>query len=102
MPRGWHGESRRHSLAAKKGWKKRRYWIRDAVKEGREGALSRQLGVPVEENIPVTLLERIKNASIGETVRNPTETGKRRVRVTRLLKRRAVLAHTLKTKVGNR
>jgi hypothetical protein len=80
--------------------KRTKYWIQKAV--GKRGSLSRQLGIPEEKNIPVTLLEKIKKAKIGSTVHNPTGQGKKRIRVTRLLKRRSVLAHTLKTKVGRR
>jgi len=80
--------------------KRTRKWIQKAVRK--RGALSRQLGIPEEKNIPITLLEKIKKAKIGSTVRNPTEQGKKRIKVTRLLKKRAVLAHTLKTKVGRR
>jgi len=75
------------------------FWIQKAVR--RRGALSRQLGIPVRENIPVTLLRRIRDADVGDVVRNPSRRGRRRVRVTRLLKRRAVLALTLK-KLGRR
>jgi len=70
------------------------YWIQHAVK--RPGALSRQLGIPVRDNIPKTLLEKIAKTPIGKTIRNPTKKGKRRIRVTRKLKKRAVLALTLK------
>jgi len=70
------------------------YWIQHAVK--RPGALSRQLGIPVRDNIPKTLLEKIAKTPIGKTIRNPTKKGKRRIKVTRKLKRRAVLALTLK------
>jgi len=65
----------------------------------RKGALSRQLGIPEEENIPITLLRKIQYAEIGDTIQNPTKSGKRTIKVTRLLKRRAVLAVTLKSKV---
>ena len=70
------------------------YWIQRAVK--RPGALSRQLGIPIKDNIPKTLLEKIAKTPIGKTIRNPTKKGKRRIKVTRKLKRRAVLALTLK------
>ena len=70
------------------------YWIQHAVKK--PGALSRQLGIPIKDNIPKTLLEKIAKTPIGKTIRNPTKKGKRRIRVTRKLKRRAVLALTLK------
>lgn len=55
---------------------------------GKKGALKKQLGVPKKEKIPVTLMQTIKRADVGETVRNPTETGKRRIPVTKLLKKR--------------
>ena len=74
--------------------RRRRYWIQSAIKK--KGALSRQLGIPIKKNIPISLLERIRNAKIGSTITNPTKTGKRRIKVTRLLKKRAVLALTLK------
>jgi len=73
---------------------RKRYWIQHAIRK--EGALSRQLDIPVEEDIPVTLLRKIVNTPIGKTIRNPTSKGKRRIKVTRLLKKRAVLALTLK------
>jgi len=75
-------------------------WIQKAVKK--PGALSRQLGIPVEENIPKTLLEKIAKAPIGAVIKNPTKKGKREIKVTRLLKRRAVLALTLKRVAGKR
>ena len=74
--------------------RRRRYWIQSAIKK--KGALSRQLGIPIQKNIPFTLLEKIRHAKIGSTITNPTKTGKRRIKVTRLLKKRAVLALTLK------
>ena len=69
-------------------------WIQKA--KIKRGALSRQLGIPEEKNIPVTLLNRIIKARPGEVIRNPTKVGKRRIRVTRLLERRAILARNLK------
>ncbi len=56
------------------------------------GTLSRQLGIPVEKNIPVKFLQEIIRTPIGGTAVNPTKTGKRRIMVTLLLKRRAVAA----------
>jgi len=73
---------------------RKKKWIQSAV--GKKGALSRQLGIPERENIPFTLLEKIARAEIGRTILNPTKKGKRRIKVTRLLKKRAVLALTLK------
>lgn len=76
------------------GNKKQKYWIPKI--DMKKGALSRQLGIPEEENIPISLLAKIKKAKIGTTITNPTKTGKRKIKVTKLLKKRAVLAHTLK------
>jgi len=84
---------KRVSIYSRKG-KKKKKWIRRAVKK--EGGLSRQLGIPKKERIPTTLLRKIKNAKVGTTITNPTKTGKRRIKVTRLLKKRAVLALTLR------
>ena len=69
-------------------------WMRKvAIKKG---SLSRQLEIPIEANIPITLLKAIRDAKIGSTIKNPTKSGKPRIKVTRLLKKRAVLAITLK------
>lgn len=62
----------------------------------KKGALSRQLGIPEKENIPFTLLDKIIAAKAGQTITNPTKTGKRRIKVTRLLEQRAILARNLK------
>lgn len=74
----------------------KKYWIQDAVKKGKKGSLHRQLGVPKNKTIPKALLNKIKATPIGKKIKNPAKTGKRRVKVTRLLKKRAVLAHTLR------
>jgi len=71
-------------------------WIQKALKKHRKGSLHRQLKVPQDKKIPKALLTKIKNAEIGDTVRNPSSTGKRKVKVTGLLKKRAVVAHTLR------
>lgn len=62
----------------------------------KKGALSKQLGIPEKENIPITLLRKIKKAKTGTVVRNPTKSGKRKIKATRLIKKRANLAITLK------
>lgn len=62
----------------------------------KKGALSKQLGVPEEKNIPFTLLDKIIKAKAGETIKNPTKTGKKVIKVTRKLERRAILALNLK------
>ncbi|KKM99404.1 hypothetical protein LCGC14_1148360 [marine sediment metagenome] len=62
----------------------------------KKGALSRQLMIPEEKNIPMTLLDKIIAAKAGDTIMNPTMMGMRRIKVTRLLERRAILARNLK------
>jgi predicted XRE-type DNA-binding protein len=62
----------------------------------KKGALSRQLGVPVAKDIPVTLLKKIQSAEKGSVVTNPAKLGKKKVTVTGLLKRRTNLAMNLK------
>ena len=62
----------------------------------KRGALSRQLEIPIGENIPKTLLDGIIKAKAGEKIRNPTKVGKKSFRVTRLMERRAILARNLK------
>ena len=72
----------------------RKNWIHHSIKK--KGGLSRQLGIPEKDNIPVTLLRKVKTAPIGSTVSNPTKTGRRKIKVTKKLKKRATLALTLK------
>lgn len=71
-----------------------RYWIQKA--KLKKGTLSRQLDIPIEKNIPITLLNKIIQAKAGDTITNPTKMGKRRIKVTRLLERRAIMARNLK------
>lgn len=52
-------------------------------------SLSKQIGISIKNNIPITLLNKIISAKIGETITNPTKQGKKRIKVTLLLKRRA-------------
>ena len=62
----------------------------------KKGSLRRQLKIPEKDNIPITLLNRIVKAKAGDTIRNPTKSGKKIIKVTRLLERRAIFARTLK------
>jgi len=71
-----------------------RYWIQRAIKH--PGALKRQLKIPKDKKIPIELLKAIVRARAGETIRNPTSVGKRRIKVTRTLERRAILALNLR------
>jgi len=71
--------------------KKKKYWIQEALKRGKKGALHRQLGVPSEEKIPTSLLRTIQKKEVGSKIRYK---GKK-IPVTPLLKKRANLALTL-------
>lgn len=62
----------------------------------KKGGLSGQLGIPVKKNIPVELLNKVIRARAGQTITNPTSTGHQKIKVTRLLEQRAILARTLK------
>lgn len=66
----------------------------------KNGALSRQLGVPLKKNIPMKLLKKVVAAKAGQTINNPCKTGKRRIKVTRLVERRSILAINLKNMKG--
>ena len=72
----------------------KKFWIQKAIKH--KGSLSRQLGIPQEEIIPKSLLNEIIKAKAGQTIINPTNIGKKRIVVTRLMERRAILAKTLR------
>jgi len=69
-------------------------WIQKAgIKKG---ALSRQLDIPIEKDIPMRLLDKIVRAKAGDVITNPSKLGKRRIKVTHLLERRAILERNLK------
>lgn len=68
----------------------------------KKGALRKQLGIPTNRNIPTTLLLKIIRTPTGMTIRNPTKTGTRNIRVTLLLKRRAVLANNFRNFPGRK
>ena len=51
------------------------------------------LGVPKETRIPNTLLNKVQNAKVGSTVKNPTKTGNRQIHVTGLLKKKVVFTN---------
>lgn len=62
----------------------------------KKGALSRQLGIPEKKNIPEKLLNKIIAAKSGQTIRNPSRIGKRKIKITKLIERRSILARNLK------
>jgi hypothetical protein len=67
-------------------------WIHKATKGHKKGALHEQLDVPIDEKIPETLEKKIVDAPIGSTIENPTETGKKKIKITKCLKQRANFA----------
>ena len=62
----------------------------------KKGILSKQLGIAERENIPMELLDKIIHSKPGDIIRNPTSVGKRIIKVTSKLERRAILARNLK------
>lgn len=62
-------------------------WMQSAFGT-KEGALHKQLGVPLNQKIPKTLLRKLNNAKQGSTIKNPTKTGKKKIKVTHLVKQR--------------
>jgi len=76
-------------------WKsmaKKEKWIQKVVKPNERGLLHKQLGISTKERIPKTLVQKIVKTPIGKKIQNPTKTGKRTIKVTRLLKQRANFA----------
>ena len=71
---------------------KKEKWIQDVVTKKERGLLHRQLGIPKKERIPKTLLKEIRKAETGAVIRNPTATGKPKIKVTTLLKQRTNFA----------
>ena len=69
-------------------------WIQKAI--SRPGRLHSALEIPEKEKIPMTLLNAIIRAKAGDTIKNPTSVGKKRIKVTRRLEQRAILARNLK------
>jgi len=63
----------------------------------KKGTLHRQLGIPLDKKIPISLLNKIVSAKAGDTITNPTSFGKKKIKVTRVLERRAILARNLKS-----
>ena len=74
------------------------YWIQNAIKH--RGALERffqrKLGIPKKAKIPEKLLKKIVAAKAGQTIVLKYRNRRARIKVTRLLERRAILALTLR------
>ena len=71
-----------------------RKWIQGA--KLKKGGLSKQLSIPEDKNIPMGLLDKIVAATPGDTIKNDTAVGKTRIKVTRKMEQRAILARNLK------
>ncbi|MEN7982468.1 MAG: hypothetical protein ABFQ65_03390 [Nanoarchaeota archaeon] len=69
-------------------------WIQRAIH--RPGKLHRDLGIPKSEKIPMQLLNTIIKAKAGQTIKNPTSKGSKKIKVTRKIEQRAILARNLK------
>lgn len=69
-------------------------WIQRAIH--RPGKLHRDLGIPKGEKIPMQLLNTIVRAKAGDTIKNPTPKGNKKIKVTRKIEQRAILARNLK------
>ncbi|MFH1607631.1 MAG: hypothetical protein ABIA78_00695 [archaeon] len=72
-----------------------KFWIQKAIH--RPGKLHKELGISKGEKIPIKLLNAIIKAKAGQTIKNPTKKGKKKILVTRGLERRAILAKNLKS-----
>lgn len=64
-------------------------WIQKVVEPKKKGRFHKQLGVPLKQKIPKTLVKKIVSAKIGKTISNPTKTGNKNIKVTKLVKQRA-------------
>jgi hypothetical protein len=71
---------------------KSKKWIQGALKQHHKGALHKQLGISVDEEIPIHILEHIKMLSVGDYISYKGKTNK----ITKLLKQRANLSLNLR------
>lgn len=69
-------------------------WIQKV--KPKKGVLSKQLGIPQEKKIPMVLLNKIINSKPSDVIINPSSVGKKKIKVTRVLERRSILARNLK------
>jgi|TARA_B100001971_G_C18101240_1_gene488968 hypothetical protein len=75
-------------------------WIQQAIH--RPGKLHVDLGISKGVKIPMTLLNKIVNAKSGDIIQNPVKIGLRKIKVTRKLEQRAILARNLKKMSGKK
>jgi hypothetical protein len=69
---------------------KQNLWMQQAFKRSGKGVFHKQLGVSTTEKIPLTFLQAIVDTPVGSVAHNPTNTGDKMVKVTPLMKKRAV------------
>ena len=76
----------------------KKYWIQRAIKKrgSLEEYMALKLGIPKSEKIPEDILRKIANANVNSRISVEYRGVRKRVVVTRLLKKRAVLALTLR------
>lgn len=60
------------------------------------GCFKRQLGIKAGDKIPSRLINRIAISESGRSIKNPTQKGFRRIKITPLLIRRAILVQNLR------
>ncbi len=65
-------------------------------RRNKSGKLCQQLGVGENGRVTGKLIDVILKAKIGSTITNPSKSGKRRIKVTKLLARRCVLTKNLR------
>lgn len=69
-------------------------WIQTA--HLKKGTLSRELGIPIQINIPTKLLIKLQTTPVTTTIRNLSGVGYRVLKITPKMKKQATLALTLK------
>ena len=69
-------------------------WIQQAIHQ--PGKLHKDLGIQQNQKIPMSLLNKIIKAKAGQTITNPTNIGKKKIKVTRKIEQRSILAKNLK------
>lgn len=65
-------------------------WIQSALKKHKRGMLHKMLDVPKDINVPIHLLEEIRNREVGDFVWNYHNVYK--IKITKLMKERANFA----------
>lgn len=79
-----------------KKWTEQEKFIAGAVRRYRKHvSLSTTLRVPREENLPRSFLKQIVNTPIGQVAHNPTQRGRKMVRVTKNIKQAANFVYNI-------